>query len=92
MTEALNEQQLKDLATDIDEGISMIVEREHYYQLEAQAKSATVNKWKIRFVFLLAYLIGCWVGGTAERTERWFYMGSDAAKYESAALGIYTGE
>ena len=50
------------------------------------------DKWKFRFIFLLAYLIGYWVGGTAERTDRWFYMGPDKAKYESAALGIYTGE
>lgn len=50
------------------------------------------DKWKVRFIFLIGYLIGVWIGGTAERTDRWFYMGPDATKYESAALGIYTGE
>jgi len=46
--------------------------------------------WKCRFVFLLAYLIGYYFGGIAEKKELWFYIGDDCQKVESAYIGIYT--
>ena len=49
-------------------------------------------KWKHKFIFLVAYLIGYYLGGMSEKTDRWFYLGPNGAKADSAFISIYTGD